>query len=84
MSESYRQFPPEPGGHHGGGAPSSAKEVTGVTNAVYVQNSPTIRIIILSARFMGISPCAGPLGAETLNGDELYLGVSSYPCNASM
>jgi len=53
----------------------------GVTIAVYVQNKPTIRNSILSARFMVVlSPCAGPLGAETLLGQELYRVLSRGRC----
>jgi len=39
----YRQCPPEPGGHNGGGAPSNDWVIAGVASAVPAHNIPTIR-----------------------------------------
>src|SRR6185437_11916575 len=59
-------------GLHSGIGPSSALSI-GVAIATYVQAKPTIRINILTARFMVSSPyCARPLGAGILTVAELY------------
>jgi hypothetical protein len=59
------------------GAPSSARS-SGVATVVYANSKPTIRINILTARFMVFLLGAGPLGAETLTlCRALYKFVSS-------
>ena len=60
------------------GAPSFDARCVGVATAVYAQNRPTIRISILTARFMFFLLGAGPPGAETLTMCEaLYKLLSS-------
>jgi hypothetical protein len=61
---------------HGTGAPSSGAGTTGAASAEIAQVRPTIRNNILTARFMGVSPSMGPLGAATL-WHGLYKVVSS-------
>src|SRR5579863_7234569 len=72
----YRQFCPV---QHGTGAPSSGAGTTGAASAEIAQVRPTIRNNILTARFMGVSPSTGPLGAATL-WHGLYKVVSSDYC----
>ena len=70
----YRQSLPV---QHGTGAPSSGVGTTGAASAEIAHTIPTIRNNILTARFMGVSPSTGPLGAATLTWQGLYRVVSS-------
>jgi hypothetical protein len=65
-------------GLHSGIGPSSALSI-GVAIATYVQAKPTIRINILTARFMVCSPYAARLLGGNLAVAALYRGAAVRP-----